>query len=540
MNALTCFKAYDIRGRLGAELNEDIAYGIGRAVAQFLQAKKVVVGCDIRESSESLKQAVIRGLVEQGADVIDLGMTGTEEVYFAAFHLDVDGGIEITASHNPIDFNGMKLVKRGAQPISGDTGLKTIKQIVQANTFVAAETPGSVTSASYVSEYVHHLLSYISLANITPLKLVVNAGNGAAGHAIDAIEHAFLEHGVPVEFIKVHHQPDGSFPNGIPNPILPENRASTADAVLAHQADMGIAWDGDFDRCFLFDEQGRFIEGYYIVGLLAEAFLAKNPGAKIIHDPRLCWNTIDVVSSAGGIPVQCKTGHAFIKERMRLENAVYGGEMSAHHYFRDFAYCDSGMIPWLLVAELLCVKRLPLSRLVDDRIAMFPCSGELNYTVADAESVIESIKQHFSNESAELDFTDGLSMAFADWRFNLRSSNTEPLLRLNVESRGDAELVRAKVREIEGIIRASIPPGLPSKEGRSNANLASPFLERGIEGDCAPDAVANNIRAQQAAPETTPALCATPSHAKGNLQPLFPFICEGEPEGRGSNLRNPT
>ena len=500
MSNLACFKAYDIRGRLGDELNEDIAYKIGRAFAQFLQAQKVVVGCDIRESSESLKQAVIRGLLEQGADVIDLGMTGTEEVYFAAFHHDVDGGIEITASHNPIDFNGMKLVKRGAQPISGDTGLNTIKQMVQANGFVAAETPGSVTNESYVSEYVQHLLSYISLANITPLKLVVNAGNGAAGHAIDAIEHAFYEYGVPVEFIKVHHQPDGSFPNGIPNPILPENRASTANAVLAHSADMGIAWDGDFDRCFLFDEQGRFIEGYYIVGLLAEAFLAKNPGAKIIHDPRLSWNTIDVVSSAGGISVQCKTGHAFIKERMRLENAVYGGEMSAHHYFRDFAYCDSGMIPWLLVAELLCVKRLPLSRLVDDRIAKFPCSGELNYTVADAKSVIESIKQHFNNESAELDFTDGLSMAFADWRFNLRSSNTEPLLRLNVESRGDAGLVQGKVREIEGIIRASIPPSLPSKEGRGTAGFTSPFLERGIEGDSAPDSIAHNTRAQHAAP----------------------------------------
>lgn len=454
MNDLACFKAYDIRGRLGEELNEDIAYGIGQAFAKFLQAEKIVVGCDIREFSESLKQAVIRGLVEQGVDVIDLGMTGTEEVYFAAFHLDVDGGIEITASHNPIDFNGMKLVRRGAQPISGDTGLNAIKQMVQVGGFEAAETQGSVTHESFLSEYVQHLLSYISLANITPLKLVVNAGNGAAGHAIDAIEREFREHGVPVEFIKVHHQPDGSFPNGIPNPLLPQNRASTANAVLKHKADMGIAWDGDFDRCFLFDEQGRFIEGYYIVGLLAEAFLAKNPGAKIIHDPRLSWNTIDVVSHAGGIPVQCKTGHAFIKERMRAENAVYGGEMSAHHYFRDFAYCDSGMIPWLLVAELLCVKRLPLSRLVDERIAKFPCSGELNYTVSDAKSVIESIKQHFINEGAELDFTDGLSMAFADWRFNLRSSNTEPLLRLNVESRGDAGMVQAKVDEIEGIINA--------------------------------------------------------------------------------------
>ena len=342
---LTCFKAYDIRGKLGEELNEDIAYRIGRAYAQHLGAKRVVVGGDVRLTSESLKLAVARGLMDGGADVIDIGMTDTEEVYFAAFHLDVDGGIEVTASHNPMDYNGMKLFARGAVPISGDSGLKAIQVLAEANQSPKVTTRGKLTQQSILDPFITHLLTYIDAATIKPLKLAVNAGNGAAGHVIDALEARFKQLGVPISFIKVHHEPDGTFPNGIPNPLLPENRAATADAVKLHGADMGIAWDGDFDRCFLFDEYGDFIEGYYIVGLLAEAFLKKHPGEKIIHDPRLTWNTIDMVNRAGGVPIQSKTGHAFIKERMRAENAIYGGEMSAHHYFRDFAYCDSGMIP---------------------------------------------------------------------------------------------------------------------------------------------------------------------------------------------------
>jgi phosphomannomutase len=350
---LACFKAYDIRGKLGEELNEDIAYRIGRAYVQHLNAKRVVVGGDVRLTSASLKAALARGLMDSGADVIDIGMTGTEEVYFAAFHLEVDGGIEVTASHNPMDYNGMKLVARGARPISGDTGLKAIQALAETNQFPIATSRGKFTQQSILDPYVTHLLTYIEPTAIKPLKLVVNSGNGAAGHVIDALETRFKQLALPISFIKVHHQPDGTFPNGIPNPLLTGNRAATADAVRMRGADMGIAWDGDFDRCFLFDEQGEFIEGYYIVGLLAEAFLKKHPGEKIIHDPRLTWNTIDVVRRSGGQPIQSKTGHAFIKERMRIENAIYGGEMSAHHYFRDFAYCDSGMIPWLLVAELL-------------------------------------------------------------------------------------------------------------------------------------------------------------------------------------------
>lgn len=450
---LTCFKAYDIRGKLGDELNEDIAYRIGRAYAQHLNAKRVAVGGDVRLTSASLKQALANGLMDGGSDVVDIGMAGTEEIYFAAFHLDVDGGIEVTASHNPMDYNGMKLVARGAVPISGDTGLKAIQALAEANQFPPDGARGSLTELSILEPFVAHLLSYIDPEVIKPLKLVVNAGNGAAGHVIDALEVRFQQLGIPVSFIKVHHQPDGNFPNGIPNPLLPENRAATTDAVRAHRADMGIAWDGDFDRCFLFDEHGEFIEGYYIVGLLAEAFLVKHLGEKIIHDPRLTWNTIEVVKAAGGAPIQSKTGHAFIKERMRAENAIYGGEMSAHHYFRDFAYCDSGMIPWLLVTELLSRSCKKLSQLVGERIQAYPCSGEINYRVTNVAQTIERVLQHYLPQHPTIDRTDGVSVEFPEWRFNLRGSNTEPLLRLNVETRGDSPAVIRHVSTIETLIK---------------------------------------------------------------------------------------
>ncbi len=458
---LSCFKAYDVRGELGTELNDDIAYRIGRAYAQSLGARRVVVGCDVRLTSESLKQALARGLMDAGADVIDIGMTGTEEIYFAAFHLDVDGAIEVTASHNPMNYNGMKFVGRNAKPISGDSGLKEIQRIAETQDFNSIDAQGVLSSASVQDSYVEHLLDYANLSELKPLKLLVNAGNGAAGHVIDAIEEYFAKQSVPVEFVKIQHKADGHFPNGIPNPLLVENRKVTKEAVIASQADMGIAWDGDFDRCFLFDEKGEFIEGYYIVGLLAESFLKKHPGEKIIHDPRLIWNTVDIVKKTDGIPIQSKTGHAFIKERMRAENAIYGGEMSAHHYFRDFAYCDSGMIPWLLVAELISLSGKPLSKLVGERIEMFPCSGEINYTVENTQAVIEKLRKHYLNSAAaseaavfpRVDTTDGLSLEFVDWRFNLRASNTEPLLRLNVEARGNRQLVKDRVSEIEVLIR---------------------------------------------------------------------------------------
>ena len=437
MSQLTCFKAYDIRGKLGTELNEEIAYKIGRAYGQIYQPKTVVIGCDIRLTSESLKQATIQGLNDAGVNVLDLGMTGTEEVYFGAFHLDVQGGIEITASHNPMDYNGMKLVRENARPISADTGLKDIQALAESGNFTELTQKGSTAPYNILPEFIEHLMGYINPAKIRPLKLVVNAGNGAAGHVIDAIEEKFKALNIPVEFIKIHHEANGHFPNGIPNPILVENRDSTRHAVLEHHADMGIAWDGDFDRCFLFDEKGQFIEGYYIVGLLAQAFLLKQSGEKIVHDPRLIWNTFDVVEKYQGISVQSKSGHSFIKDKMREHNAVYGGEMSAHHYFRDFSYCDSGMIPWLLVVSVLSETGQSLSSLVEEMIKKFPCSGEINFKVADTQATIQKIFDHFADQNPVIDQTDGVSLDFGIWRLNVRASNTEPLLRLNIETRLD-------------------------------------------------------------------------------------------------------
>lgn len=440
---MNCFKAYDIRGRIPDELNEEIVYRIGRAYAEFLKPLKVIIGRDIRLSSKALSSELVRGLTDAGVDVFDIGLCGTEEVYFSTFHNKVDGGIMVTASHNPMDYNGMKLVREGSKPISGDTGLFAIKKLAEDSCFPDAATKGKVTSLDDRDAYINHLLGYIDVRALKPLKVVVNAGNGCAGPVID-----LLEKHLPFEFIRVNHEPDGTFPNGIPNPLLPENRAATIKAVLDHGVDVGIAWDGDFDRCFLFDERGEFIEGYYIVGLLASAILINNPGSKIIHDPRLTWNTIDLVRQAGGIPVQSKTGHAFIKERMRAEDAVYGGEMSAHHYFRDFAYCDSGMIPWLLVLEIMCKTGKSLSELVGERVRLFPASGEINRRLKDPETVIKQIEENYLCNVLNIDNTDGLSMEFERWRFNLRSSNTEPVVRLNVESRGDERLMRQKTAEI--------------------------------------------------------------------------------------------
>ena len=437
MTKLTCFKAYDIRGKLGTELNEEIAYKIGRAYGQIYQPNKIVVGCDIRLSSEDLKQATIKGLNDAGVDVLDLGMTGTEEVYFGAFHLDVKGGIEITASHNPMDYNGMKLVRENARPIGADSGLQEIRLLAESGNFNAVSAKGKTEKYNILPEYIDHLMSYIDPTKIRPLKLVMNAGNGAAGHVVDAIEAKFKQLNLPVELIKIHNDADGTFPNGIPNPILVENRDSTRNAVIEHHADMGIAWDGDFDRCFLFDEKGQFIEGYYIVGLLAQAFLLKQSGEKIVHDPRLVWNTFDVIEQYQGEAIQSKSGHSYIKEKMREHNAVYGGEMSAHHYFRDFAYCDSGMIPWLLVISVLSETHQTLSSLVEGMIEKFPCSGEINFKVADTQATIQKIFDHFSAQNPAIDETDGVSLNFGAWRLNVRASNTEPLLRLNIESRKD-------------------------------------------------------------------------------------------------------
>lgn len=447
---MKCFKAYDIRGRVPDELNEDVAYRLGRAFARTVGEGAVVVGFDIRRDSPAFAEAVVRGLNDEGRAAIDIGLCGTEEVYFQTFHRQVAGGIMVTASHNPIDYNGMKLVREGARPISGDTGLRDIERLVERNAFGPPGLQrGNVTRDHDKSAYIQHLLGYIDATAIRSLKVVVNAGNGGAGGVID-----LLAAHLPLQFIRIHHEPDGTFPNGIPNPLLPENRAATAEAVRQHGADFGIAWDGDFDRCFLFDAHGEFIEGYYIVGLLAAQLLQKHPGAKIIHDPRLTWNTIDMVKQAGGMPIESKTGHAFIKERMRAEDAIYGGEMSAHHYFREFAYCDSGMIPWLLVAERISRANTGLAGMLAERMAAYPCSGEINFVVDDAKATVARVLEHFAGLEPVVEYIDGVSADFGSWRFNLRSSNTEPLLRLNVESRGDVALMEARTRELSGLIQA--------------------------------------------------------------------------------------
>lgn len=346
----------------------------------------------------------------------------------------------------------MKLVGRDACPISGDSGLNDIRALAEKGDFIASSRQGTLIKKSILDAYVDHLLTYIKPHQLRPLKLVVNAGNGAAGHVLDVIEQRFNTLNVPVEFIKIHHEEDGNFPNGIPNPLLPENRSATSEAVKFYHADMGIAWDGDFDRCFLFDENGDFIEGYYIVGLLAEAFLVDNPHEKIIHDPRLTWNTIDIVEKSGGKPVQSKTGHAFIKERMRSENAIYGGEMSAHHYFRDFGYCDSGMIPWLLVINLLSLKKTTLSSLVAERVKAYPCSGEINYRVDNALEIIKKLEEVYAPLAVKVEYVDGLSIEMNDWRFNVRISNTEPLLRLNVESKNDISKLTSGLNSLHKMI----------------------------------------------------------------------------------------
>ncbi len=453
MAQLTCFKAYDVRGRLGAELNEGIAHRIGRAFAEVLTARRVVLGRDCRASSDVLAGAVAAGLRAAGADVLDLGLCGTEEVYFATDHLGADGGIMVTASHNPMDYNGLKMVGAGAAPLDDKAGLAAIKALAETQSFAAAPRHGQITDvADTRAAYVARVLSFIDVAALRPLTVLVNAGNGAAGPTFDAIATDLAGVGAPIRFIRMHHTPDSAFPNGIPNPLLAENQPATAQAVRENSADLGIAWDGDFDRCFLFDHEGQFVPGEYIVGLLAQAFLAKAADETIIHDPRVIWNTQDIVETAGGRAVMARTGHVFLKQVMRETGAVYGGEMSAHHYFRDFMACDSGMIPWLLVLELLGRHHISLADLLQARRGAFPSSGEINFRVADVAAAVGRVEAAYAPKATARDDTDGMSLDFGDWRLNLRASNTEPLLRLNVESRGRVDLVERAVADISALI----------------------------------------------------------------------------------------
>lgn len=454
--SLQCFTAYDVRGRVPGELNSDIAARIGLAFCKRINAGKIVVGRDMRLSSPEIAEALGAVLTAAGIDVVDIGLCGTEEMYFAVFNGEadgVDGGIMVTASHNPADYNGMKFVRQGARPMSRDSGLLNVARNAASASWyrdAVAENPkkpGKFTHVPGKNRYIAHLLSSVDAEKLQPLHIVVNSGNGCAGPVID-----LLEQQLPCTFIKLNHEPDGTFPHGVPNPLLPDKREVTARAVREHGADLGIAWDGDFDRCFFYDETGRFIEGYYIVGLLGVAMLKLHPGETILHDPRLIWNTREMVRAAGGNPVMTRTGHAFIKEKMREENAVYGGEMSAHHYFREFGYCDSGMLPWLLVWQLMSDQDLPLSAMVDERMQAYPVSGEINATVADPDAVTGRIEKFYGD--GEKEYTDGLSVSYPDFRFNLRKSNTEPVLRLNVETRADKQLLQEKTDELLKLIRS--------------------------------------------------------------------------------------
>ncbi len=444
---LACFKAYDIRGRVGDEIDRDLVFRIGRAYAEFLRPRRIAVGHDIRLTSPELAGVVTEALVASGVEVVDVGRCGTEGVYFATFHLGLDGGVMVTASHNPVDYNGLKLVREEGKPISADTGLRQIEDLVLREGYGAAKGGGRVERADVLPAYVDHLMGYVDRSSLRAFKVVANAGNGGAGEVVDRLERR-----LPFRFVKLLHEPDGRFPNGVPNPLLTENRKLTADAVVREKADVGIAWDGDFDRCFLFDESGGFVEGYYVVGLLASQVLKRHPGARIVHDPRLTWNTIEIVREGGGVPVQSKSGHAFMKEVMRREDAVYGGEMSAHHFFREFSYCDSGMIPWLLVLAIMSSTGRTLGQLTEERMRLYPASGEINRRIADPAATLQRVLDRYRPGASRVDETDGIGIEFERWRFNLRSSNTEPLVRLNVEARGDRALMEEKTAEVLAVL----------------------------------------------------------------------------------------
>ena len=454
MSKLACFKTYDIRGEIGVNIDDDIAYRIGRAVAQHFEAKAVVIGFDARATSFSFAAAAAQGVMDAGSNVLSIGMAGTEEMYWAVTEFGTCAGIEVTASHNPINYNGMKIVKSQSQPLEDLSEFQMIKALAESQAWVETNTTGQefCRATEARSAYVDRVLGFMDVSVLTPLKIVVNSGNGAAGPTLDAIVERLDALCAPLEFIRVHHKPDASFPNGIPNPLLPQNHGATAKVVKETGADFGVAFDGDFDRCFFFDETGQFIPSEYVVGLLASIFLEKEEFAKIVHDPRVIWNMQDIVSQKGGAAVQSKTGHAFIKKVMRSEEAIYGGEISAHHYFRDFAYCDSGMIPWVLVAELVSRSGRSFGDLVHDRFIKFPSSGEINFRVEDACQAIENVLRAYSKHAISIDKTDGVSLSFSDWRFNLRQSKTEPLVRLNIESSGNAVRLETKMDAIADLL----------------------------------------------------------------------------------------
>ncbi len=445
------FKSYDIRGVVDADLTDALVALVGTGVIDVTGAKSVVIGEDVRASSKRFADVLSAAVRAAGADVVRLGLCGTEEVYHGVAQHAAGAGIMVTASHNPIEYNGLKIVRAEAKPFSAEEDMPKLKEFcaVRWGDFSVGKAVGEERYFEDKSNYVEKLLSFVDGIKLKPLKVVVNAGNGCAGPAWDALAVQ-----LPFEVVRVHHAPDGNFPNGIPNPILVENRAATADTVVASGADFGVAWDGDFDRCFLFDDKGEFVSNYYLMGILAKALLADEAGGTVVQDIRQQWDTTAVITEAGGQATFSKVGHGHYKKVMRAHNAIMGGEVSGHFYFRDFHFCDSGMVPVLLVAAMLSANGEKLSDVVSARRDLYPSSEEINQPLkGNTQDTLEKIRSYYKDLEAEIDVLDGISVAFSDWRFNVRPSANEPLLRLNLEAKTEA-LVTAKLAEVQGLIDA--------------------------------------------------------------------------------------
>jgi phosphomannomutase len=441
------FKAYDVRGIYPTELDEDGAYAIGHAYVEQFEPKTIAVGRDMRLSSPSMAASVIRGAADAGCDVLDLGLVGTEMVYFAVGELELDGGVMVTASHNPKDYTGMKIVRRGALPVGGDSGLLEIRdRAMSLGDTSEGQTPGQVQEYDIWPAYVDRVLSFVDLSEIKPLRVVIDAANGMAGVMLPPV----LER-LPIEAVRYYFEPDGTFPNHEPNPLLPENRKFIIERTKAEGADFGVAFDGDADRCFFVDDTGEFVPGDFVTALFAESALAKNPGAKIIYDVRASWAVPEMIERAGGVPLINRVGHAFIKQRMREEGAVFGGEVSGHYYFRDFSQADSGVVPFLLMLELVSRRGEKLSEILRPFRERYFITGELNTPVPDVALKLQELKERFGPQG-EVSHLDGISVNGKDWHFNVRPSNTEPLLRLNLEARSE-ELMEEKRDEVLDVIR---------------------------------------------------------------------------------------
>ena len=441
------FKAYDVRGIYPTELDEDGAYAIGRAYVEQFEPNRIAVGRDMRVSSPSVAEAVIRGAAAAGADVLDVGMVGTEMVYFAVGELSIDGAVAVTASHNPKEYTGLKIVRRGALPVGGDSGLLEIRDRALSFRDTAGSEPDVAKKVDIYPAFVEKVLSFVDVGEIKPLKVVIDAGNGMAGAMLPPI----LER-LPIEAVRCFFEPDGTFPNHAPNPLLPENREFIVNKVLEEKADLGIAFDGDADRCFFVDDGGDFVPGDFVTALLAESMLEKESGAKIIYDVRASWAVPDTVKRAGGVPIISRVGHAFIKLRMREENALFAGEVSGHYYFRDFSQADSGTIPALLMLELVSKRGKQLSEILRPLREHYFITGEINTPVDDVALRLQQLKEHFADQG-EISHLDGISVTAENWHMNVRPSNTEPLLRLNLEAL-DPELMERKRDEALAVIRS--------------------------------------------------------------------------------------